>query len=869
MGGIADIDSLCINCFKERHNAGRYCEHCGYDRDAVEPPHHLLPKTILNGKYITGRTIGEGGFGITYIGYDLNLDIRVAIKEYYPTGFVTREAANGSTVSPHTGNGEAYVTAGLNKFLDEARTLARFHNLPGIVEVRDFFRENGTAYIVMEFVDGVTLKSELQRSGGKMAAQRVLSLMRPLIESLASVHAQGVIHRDISPDNIMLTSDGHVKLIDFGAARETDSGGKSVSVMLKPGYAPEEQYLTHGELGPWTDIYALCATMYKLITGETPPESLARAQGTPLKSFAELGAPVPPAVEAALLKGLAIRRVDRFRSMTELASALYAGAAAYRPAPSYQQAQPQRPPVPPIQSAQQPPRPPVQAVSQPVAKREPASKKPSLGLILGLCGGGAAVIIAVIILIVSLGNRTPVSAPPVSGTEPPLVSRPTSTPIVISGTPSVAGTPTAAPILSTPAPAVQAVTLPLPNMDTFFNAKSTASETGGAAVMTVAVKSLHDVESYLGVCCAQSGVTCSAIGSTYTVYVNGFIAAACTYSDGTLTLVCSSGVTVKTYTAGVTLEYLDNNALTGEQWAKLASGYSYSGLNYRGNTASNLQNGAYVAVQGEYLYYTDASNDGYMYRVNMASGEKQTVFGNNLWARDLNVAGDWAYFTVKLADSEHRDIYKTKTNGSSESAELVRKAATNPQVYGDYIYFADAVSKAFCRISLSTGAEEQLIADPGYFTAVAYNRIYTCDLNGSTGIYSTDLTGGDVQRLSDANCYSLAIHGGYMYYTEKPSEGGRVYRLDLDGENRTLVSDVKTASGTRIACDGDYCFFAGEDGAMYVVDINGASAAAKFAEAGNYAFPIETEKYYRIFYVDDENMYYFDTESLTGIVYPD
>jgi len=306
------------------NNAG-ICKKCGFIESEYHiSPHHLPPRTILNGKYLVGRVLGEGGFGITYLGWDLNLDLKIAIKEYYPSGFVTRENSYGNTVTPYAGEKNAFFQNGKEKFIDEAKRLAKFYSLEGIVLVKDFFLENATAYIVMEYVEGETLKQYLQRSGGRVQASFLFELMKPLMESLMVIHKAGLIHRDISPDNIMLTKDGKVKLLDFGSARDfDDSGKKSISVMLKPGYAPEEQYRSRGVQGPWTDIYALCATMYKAITGVTPDESSERLRTDNLKSPTQLGIPMLPHQEAALMKGMAVHAENRFQTVDDLYDALF------------------------------------------------------------------------------------------------------------------------------------------------------------------------------------------------------------------------------------------------------------------------------------------------------------------------------------------------------------------------------------------------------------------------------------------------------------------------------------------------------------------------------------------------------------------
>lgn len=326
----------CIGCMEE-HTGENVCPHCGFDAGTYEAAlHHLLPNTVLNGKYVLGKVLGEGGFGVSYLGWDLNLECKVAIKEYYPASYVTRQAAYTPTVSVLTGNRREFYEKGLEKFVEEAKSLAKFSRLPGIVLVRDYFRENGTAYIVMEFAEGRTLKSLLEKNNGRLPAETVFQMMRPVMESLKEVHKKGLIHRDISPDNMMVDEKGQVKLLDFGAARNYLSGEeKSLSVILKPGYTPEEQYRSRGEQGPWTDVYALCATIYRAITGELPLESLDRMSEDDLKPPSALGVSIDPRQEAALMKGLAVYKKDRLADMDELMAALYQAEENPRVTPPY------------------------------------------------------------------------------------------------------------------------------------------------------------------------------------------------------------------------------------------------------------------------------------------------------------------------------------------------------------------------------------------------------------------------------------------------------------------------------------------------------------------------------------------------------
>ena len=320
-----NTDNLCPGCMNLREPAELtgFCPDCGYNFNSQQEPHRLKPRTRLHEKYIVGKVLGEGGFGITYLGYDTTLEMKVAIKEYYPAGFATRDVGVSSTVTPLTGEKAQFYENGNGKFIKEARTLAKFSNLPGIVSVRDFFEENNTSYIIMEYLEGMTLKTFLKQSGGRMEPAQVAGLLEPVINALSQVHQQGIIHRDISPDNMMVLPNGSMKLLDFGAAREQSSGEKSVSVMLKPGYAPEEQYRTHGVQGPWTDVYGISGTIYRCLTGSAPIEAMERMRQDTLKSPMELGVAIEPWRSGALMKGLSLYAENRYQTMDEFYKAYY------------------------------------------------------------------------------------------------------------------------------------------------------------------------------------------------------------------------------------------------------------------------------------------------------------------------------------------------------------------------------------------------------------------------------------------------------------------------------------------------------------------------------------------------------------------
>ncbi len=314
---------FCPNCMGKSSPADGKCPVCGCDVNIQNAPYQLPVNTILNGRYIIGKVLGAGGFGITYIGYDLKLDSRVAIKEYYPSGAANRSVS--LTVIPTTEVMGNPFELGKTRFLKEAKTLSEFVGDGNIVTLRDYFEENGTAYIVMEYLEGKDL-SHYAREHGRFEFSEALNLLEPVMLALDEVHKKGLIHRDISPSNIMVLNNGKVKVLDFGSARLQNMSGKlSLSVMLKPGYAPMEQYSTHGEQGSWTDVYAMSATIYRLITGKTPPTSTDRLMEDTLEPPSKLGVKITPAQEEALLHGLALRPADRTRTMAELAKELRDG----------------------------------------------------------------------------------------------------------------------------------------------------------------------------------------------------------------------------------------------------------------------------------------------------------------------------------------------------------------------------------------------------------------------------------------------------------------------------------------------------------------------------------------------------------------
>lgn len=295
-----------------------------WQQHAPLSPLYLQPGTVLNGQYQIGGVLGHGGFGITYLAHDLNLNVKVAIKEYLPGELATRIPGNVE-VSVYSGEARGLFEYGLDSFLEEARTLAQFHDNPGVVPVLNFFRANKTGYLVMGYMEGLTLRRYLEQNGERIPFETARSILMPVMDALRAVHRAGVLHRDISPDNIYITCSRQVKLLDFGAARYAmGERSRSLSVILKHGYAPEEQYYSSGKQGPWTDVYALGAAFYRAITGQTPPGALDRKYRDEIVAPSRLGVPTPAAAEAVLMRALAVRPEDRFQDVAAFQQGLAA-----------------------------------------------------------------------------------------------------------------------------------------------------------------------------------------------------------------------------------------------------------------------------------------------------------------------------------------------------------------------------------------------------------------------------------------------------------------------------------------------------------------------------------------------------------------
>ena len=314
-------ENICIGCLAEKENAS-ICPVCGFDEKQYSAsPLFLPPRTFLDHRYLIGRVLGNGGFGVTYLALDFVLQIKVAIKEFLPRSLAIRVPGT-NRVSAHQG-AEALFGSGRKQFIEEARALAQFNQNPAVVTVNDFVSENNTAYLVMEYLEGMTLKTYLERRMDTIAPELAVAAVLPVIAGLEEVHSRKMLHRDISPGNIFITNKRQSKMIDFGAARYlVGKERQNLSVLFKPGYTPWEQYSQYGKQGPWTDVYAMGATLYRAITGQIPVEAFCRIEQDVLLPPSRLGVVIASELERVILQALAVEIEARYQSMAELYDAL-------------------------------------------------------------------------------------------------------------------------------------------------------------------------------------------------------------------------------------------------------------------------------------------------------------------------------------------------------------------------------------------------------------------------------------------------------------------------------------------------------------------------------------------------------------------
>lgn len=309
----------CPSCFAPVKKES-FCTKCGYNLAAEKSTYGALPAfTVVGNRYLLGKVLGRGGFGITYIALDLQNNLNCAIKEYMPSEHSSRSNNSLNIIPNHDDRSIKTYKHGKEKFLLEVKTLQSLGKNPNVVNIWNYFPQNNTAYLVMEYLDGQNMRQMIKSQSTGINVNLAKEVFVTVASALMPIHNKGILHRDISPENIIITNSGQIKLIDFGAARSYVSAqNNGLSILLKPGYAPLEQYDKHGNQGPWTDVYALCATFYNVISGRRPVDAQFRKRGQRLPTLAELGCEVTQTTSNVIARGMELDINKRYKSFGQL-----------------------------------------------------------------------------------------------------------------------------------------------------------------------------------------------------------------------------------------------------------------------------------------------------------------------------------------------------------------------------------------------------------------------------------------------------------------------------------------------------------------------------------------------------------------------
>lgn len=710
------VEKLCPGCLEEK-GTSKTCPHCGYLEEAVaESLLHLPPGTVLQDKYYIGRVLGQGGFGITYLAVDLILKIKLAIKEYLPQQLATRVSGQ-SHISVFEPSLEEEFKYGRSKFLEEARTLARFSEHPGVVSVRDYFEANDTAYLVMNYHEGLTLQRYLEESGGRISFTETLEIFMPVLDALKEVHRAGILHRDISPDNLLINTAGRVILIDFGAARQAmGEKSKSLSVIMKAGYSPPEQYRSRGRQGPWTDIYAAAATIYRAVAGQAPLEALDRMAGDELVPPSELGAEIDRVREEALTKALAVDPEERYKTLEDFQAALFL---------PQQQAK--------EDSWDKP-------ASCPICNRALAAGVSRCGY----CDAG------------------PAAKEKTGGKER-------------------AGARSGPPHLKIALALVLVLALIFGAIRLLGGGAGDLSAENGTIDAGLAVEGETEDDEKDGETEGELSLEYrgNSLGNIVNVGIAASFGDRVYFRrDGDGSGIYSSDLDGRDQFLLVPDDAWNINAADGWLYYsnRVENWHVYKvQLDGSERTRINSDDSGNLQLVGEWLYYRNDDDGGSIYRMRTDGSGRQKIHGEESYF--LNVSGEWIYFQNR---SDGGRIYKVRTDGSGRT-RINDDDSWNINVADGWIYYStpDENWNIF-KVRLDGSDRTRINRDDSGSLNVSGEWIFYRNDDENSTLYRMRTDGSGRTRLTGDQSYFFSVHGDWIYFQNR-SDGRRTYRVRLDG----------------------------------------------------------------------------------------
>lgn len=744
-----DRVQLCLGCMKQFGKEFDVCPHCGFIV-GTKPKFkdHLVPGTRLYGRYILGKVLGHGGFGVTYLAWDEKLSRAVAIKEFFPHAISTR--SEGQTdLSCYDEKSEEFFREGVKKMLDEGMRISKFSSNPHVVNIYDCFEENNTSYIVMEYLEGKDLKEYLAEKGGRLAPEEAIRFITPIINVLEVMHKEHLIHRDISPDNIYLCNSGEVKLLDFGSARlAVEDANKSLSIMVKRGYAPQEQYMSRSKQGPWTDIYAVCATLYKLITGKTPPDSN-ELGSVAVKSFSEFGINNCDELEKVILHGMESDYTARIQSAPELRNLLAAALNKPTQAKSKQN---------------------TVIKSVPDNKKQKEQKKFVIKPAAAIITATVSVLVCALICVIVFfpGGKCGDDAKWNFSNDT----------LSISGSGEI--------------------------LPSYFSLEENGKcrkrygektlhiviEEGISCIGEAAFKAFSDSCTSIKLPASLEVIESSAfaeMSGIETVYFSGtqsqwndIIVGEANSSIFSAELVFTSESnnekTTQTQTSAV--QPTATNSVNADQ---TPNSITVAPQNNRKAVNGNSVNDGLVSQAGEYVFYQNHDVKWALYRMKPDGSENIEISSDNSWC--INAYGDYVYYANADKGSA---IYRVNADGSGKM-ELCSEACSLMVVTQEHIFFVNASDgKKLYRININGTGKTRISTEAVKHIAYQDGYVYYCLAQGEIYRIKSDATGKE--KLNEAQSDYINLSGEWIYY-RNVSDGNKIYRMKTDGSDNAVFSN--------------------------------------------------------------------------------